>query len=448
MFKDDINMKWELSILYLLFYVNCFTGTTEASSANHMNKELLDIRLAVQINEKRLNLIKMDYLVRYDRNLLKEDFQFGGKKVFSSKPYSHSTGVWAQDGIRLHSSRDYFVDPNTLDRSEITVVDGELMKWAKRPEFMQGIINNIENFNWQNCFPNRLGIRPFEGELLLSELLVPEYAIILEKEKIFNNQSTSLIEIKRHTGLVYYARVWIDKERGIPLRYVYFMKLDSNKEDILEELLITKTYSLSNGGVLPVETRRTRYRGNDEKRTFSTVDVNSISIKREDIPDSLFEINFPIGANIHNSVTGLSFIVTPTLSGQTLPEFEGIEVSFNKNNSINKRVLICFFDMEQRPSRNCILQLNKRAQELKGKGVIIVAMQASKIEQQKLHDWIKENEINFPVGMVETNEKQIRFNWGVKSLPWLILTNKKHIVNAEGFNMSELEEKLNQEIGK
>jgi len=39
----------------------------------------------------------------------------------------------------------------------------------------------------------------------------------------------------------------------------------------------------------------------------------------------------------------------------------------------------------------------------------------------------------------------MRFYWGVKSLPWLILSNKQHIVQAEGFALSELDEKI-QEI--
>lgn len=436
-------MKWELYILYLLCCFPSFSGIIETFLVdNSENMDLYNIRKIVQNNEKCLNLIKLNYVIKYENNELKDDIQFESRKSRVSEPYSHCTGVWAQDGNRLHSSRDYFVDSNTLDRSEITVVDGELMKWAKRPEFMQGAINKVENLDWQNRFPNRLGIRPFEGELLLSELLVPEYAIILEKETIFNNQSTSLIEVKRHTELVYYARVWIDKERGIPLRYVYFMKLDSNKEDVLAELLITKTYSLSNGGVLPVETKRTRYSEDEEKHTLSTVDVNSISFKREDIPESLFEINFPVGAKIFNAITGITTIVAPTLSGKSLPRFEAMDITFTTEEIKDKKLLICFFDMDQRPSRNCILQLNTRAQELRAKDVVIVAVQASKIEQAMLDEWIKENDVTFPVGMIQGDSEKIRFTWGVKSLPWLILTDKKNIVTAEGFSLDELDEKL------
>ena len=35
-----------------------------------------------------------------------------------------------------------------------------------------------------------------------------------------------------------------------------------------------------------------------------------------------------------------------------------------------------------------------------------------------------------------------RFTWGVKALPWLILTDKQHTVRAEGFNINELDDKI------
>ena len=50
--------------------------------------------------------------------------------------------------------------------------------------------------------------------------------------------------------------------------------------------------------------------------------------------------------------------------------------------------------------------------------------------------------IPFPVGMVQGDAEKTCFDWGVKSLPWLILTDKKHIVQAEGFNVNELDEKI------
>ena len=88
------------------------------------------------------------------------------------------------------------------------------------------------------------------------------------------------------------------------------------------------------------------------------------------------------------------------------------------------------------------MQLANQADQLKEKGIIVVAIHAAKVEQAKLDNWIRENKIAFTVGMIADQEKQIRFNWGVKSLPWLILTDKNHIVSSEGFSVIEIENKI------
>ncbi len=142
----------------------------------------------------------------------------------------------------------------------------------------------------------------------------------------------------------------------------------------------------------------------------------------------------------------------PYIKGKPLPALKefGSELSTIDNN--DKVILVCFFDCQQRPSRNCIPQLSKRAQELRAKDITVVAVQSSKIERAKLDEWIKENQIDFPVGMIKgdsstefvTVEETLHLTWGVQSLPWLILTDKKHVVVAEGFNIEELDGKLLQ----
>jgi hypothetical protein len=49
---------------------------------------------------------------------------------------------------------------------------------------------------------------------------------------------------------------------------------------------------------------------------------------------------------------------------------------------------------------------------------------------------------SFKIEMVRKHGEEVRFKWGVKSLPWLILTDQEHIVQAEGFAPTELGEKL------
>ena len=127
-----------------------------------------------------------------------------------------------------------------------------------------------------------------------------------------------------------------------------------------------------------------------------------------------------------------------------LPEFEGIDLDITVEDTIDKAILLCFFDMNQRPSRNCLLQLSKRAKELMAKDVVLVAVHASKVDNSVFDEWLKKNNITSPVvGMIQGDEEKIRFTWGVRSLPWLILTDKEHVVIAEGFSVAELDEKLN-----
>ena len=132
-----------------------------------------------------------------------------------------------------------------------------------------------------------------------------------------------------------------------------------------------------------------------------------------------------------------------SLVNRKLPGFNGIKINLNPDQIQDKMMLLCFFDMNQRPSRNCLLQLSKKTKELTSKDVVVVAVQTSKVDEDKLNDWIQKNNIHFPVGMVEGDEKKTRFTWGVRSLPWLILTDAEHVVTAEGFSLTELDEKLN-----
>jgi len=129
----------------------------------------------------------------------------------------------------------------------------------------------------------------------------------------------------------------------------------------------------------------------------------------------------------------------PLLVGRALSDFKDLNISPLPADTDNKVILICFFDMNQRPSRNCIIELAKQAEQLKEKGVTVVAVQASKVGDNALHGWVKANNIPFPVGMIRGDEKKTRFNWGVKSLPWLILTDSKHIVRAAGFGLDNLD---------
>ncbi len=131
-----------------------------------------------------------------------------------------------------------------------------------------------------------------------------------------------------------------------------------------------------------------------------------------------------------------------SLIGKPLPELKDLKVDLSPADTDDKMLLVCFWDMEQRPSRNCIIRLAKQAEQLKQRGVTVVVIQASKVDENKLNDWVKKYKIPFAVGIVQGDVEKTRFTWGVRSLPWLILTNRKHIVLAEGFALTEIDEKI------
>jgi len=169
----------------------------------------------------------------------------------------------------------------------------------------------------------------------------------------------------------------------------------------------------------------------------------------ETLDDELFEMKFKEGLAVIDRRSDKSIVYNyiatpPSLLGKPLPDFENIKIDFNPEQAKDRMLLVCFWDMNQRPSRNCMLQLGKKAQELKKQGVAVIAVHASKIEQEKLDEWVRNNEIESPVGSIADQEKKVRFNWGVNSLPWLILTDGDHIVRAEGFGLDELEIKIRE----
>jgi len=175
------------------------------------------------------------------------------------------------------------------------------------------------------------------------------------------------------------------------------------------------------------------------------INVRKISFNLP-ISDDKFVISFPPGTKIYDGINKLGWTDNianyyKNLKGNALPDFNDLNISLKQEDMKDKSILICFWDLEQRPSRNCIQELNKKAEELKHKNIVIIAVQASKTDKNSYNDWIKEHNINIPMSSIEAYSEITRYNWGVKALPWLILTNKEHIVTEEGLSINELYKK-------
>ena len=98
--------------------------------------------------------------------------------------------------------------------------------------------------------------------------------------------------------------------------------------------------------------------------------------------------------------------------------------------------------MNQRPSRHLIARLAEQFEKLEAKGIVVIGIQAEIVEEKTMKEWVKRNAVPFSIGMIQIDGEETRFQWGVKSLPWLILTDKRHIVRAEGLGLDELDLKI------
>jgi hypothetical protein len=133
----------------------------------------------------------------------------------------------------------------------------------------------------------------------------------------------------------------------------------------------------------------------------------------------------------------------PSLIGRPLKNLDDLNIKLTSNEIDGKRVLVCFCDMQQRPSRHYLMQLAKQAGKLKDKGVVTIIVQSSQMDETMLAQVAKKHKIPFPVGMVQSSFEKASFRWGIRSLPWLILTDTHHIITAAGSYRSMID-KLNQ----
>jgi hypothetical protein len=127
----------------------------------------------------------------------------------------------------------------------------------------------------------------------------------------------------------------------------------------------------------------------------------------------------------------------PSLEGKPLPDLKGVGVT--AAGAEGKCLLVCMVDIEQRPSRKCLSDLARKSDLLASKQVSVAVVSVSNADFRQYDDWLKTNQVVFPIQVVEGDFESKRAAWGVKALPWLILTDKGHVVRAEGFSPAEVD---------
>jgi protocatechuate 3,4-dioxygenase beta subunit len=109
-----------------------------------------------------------------------------------------------------------------------------------------------------------------------------------------------------------------------------------------------------------------------------------------------------------------------------------------------KGVLLCFLDVQQRPSRHMLSQLVEHARELTKSNIALVAVQVAPCEAGELGKLAAQYGADIRFGEVTDNAGDAQRAWGIQSLPWLVLADRDHIVRAEGFAPAALQQKVDE----
>jgi hypothetical protein len=148
------------------------------------------------------------------------------------------------------------------------------------------------------------------------------------------------------------------------------------------------------------------------------------------------------GENRVKIVLGKTLTFAKSLAGTGLPSWEELGLADSWTGLDNKAILLCLVDIEQRPCRHFLKQLAQRTEELARHNVAVRTVQAAKCAPAELEKWAGEFGPGLPVATITSNPEGMRRALGIQSLPWLILTDRQHIVRAEGFGLDDLSQKI------
>lgn len=131
--------------------------------------------------------------------------------------------------------------------------------------------------------------------------------------------------------------------------------------------------------------------------------------------------------------------------GKPIPGFDTVRfAAFQKDQIKGKPLLVCFWDMDQRPSRQCIRVLEKQRQKWRAKNVVVLTVHAGTKRGKQVADWLKKNGPSLTVGTIQGDPYDTLLTWGARGLPWLVLTDERHVITKAGFNLNavkQIEEK-------
>ena len=101
--------------------------------------------------------------------------------------------------------------------------------------------------------------------------------------------------------------------------------------------------------------------------------------------------------------------------------------------------MVCFWDIDQRPSRQCLRELEKQRQTLQDKNIVVLAVHSDTKPEKEVKQWLNQQNLTLAIGTIEGDPYDTLWAWGAKGIPWLVLTDEKHMITKAGFNLDVLQ---------
>jgi len=129
-----------------------------------------------------------------------------------------------------------------------------------------------------------------------------------------------------------------------------------------------------------------------------------------------------------------------SLKNKPFPPFDDLGITLDPNRLQDRALLIVFVDMNQRPSRHMIKQLQTQADQGSLDQINVLIIQTEAAPGQVLPRWanLKHEQVDFtqPQRIGDAGRKA----WNIKSLPWTVLCNQQGIVCDEGFRIEKIKD--------
>jgi hypothetical protein len=71
------------------------------------------------------------------------------------------------------------------------------------------------------------------------------------------------------------------------------------------------------------------------------------------------------------------------------------------------------------------------------KNVAVLVIHSGTKQGKQVGDWLNKNGPSLTAGTIQGDPYDTLMAWGARSLPWLVMTDEKHVITKAGFNLSK-----------